>query len=195
MGALNYEQFYSNIKIYITSTLPCYVFVCFWNRRCAKPRKMPVKHFLTTEQGLNIFGDVLLFFVGFTSRFVFFVFGAVSFCRGAVCRAHAKGVVLSKRCISAFYVPSWRSLFRTSSKKFLEPFSEPFLPVKPTARHLLRILFRTFSKAVLGTLLRTLLKRFAVTRPRWCVQNTLTLRQENTTRTLATFSPVALFSL
>ena len=41
----------------------------------------------------------------------------------------------------------------------------PFLPLKPTARHLRRSLLRTFSKAVSRTLLRALLRRHVVARP------------------------------
>ena len=52
-----------------------------------------------------------------------------------------KGVLLPSRCLLE------------------SPFLEPFFPLKPTARHLLRTLLRTFSKAVSRTLLRTLLRR------------------------------------
>ena len=69
-----------------------------------------------------------------------------------ILKANTQGVVLYKGAwhVSAFRVPS--------GSAFLEPFSEPFLPLKPTARHLLRTLLRTFCKPLLRTLQRSLLR-------------------------------------
>ena len=65
--------------------------------------------------------------------------------------AHAKGLVLLKRRVSA------ESKYLLESS---EPFSEPVLPLKQPARHLVRRTpLRTFSKALSRTLLRNPLRR------------------------------------
>ena len=100
-------------------------------------------------------------------------------CRGRTCPeqynllifrtdgAHTEGVVLLKRRLSAFFVPSRRSLLRTPSKNPSQNPSSLQNPLQDTFLNL-RTLLRTLLRALSRTLLRTLLSGRVVARPPWC---------------------------